>query len=153
MAASERRTLNDIYCTPHKHVCVKPGLAQIMGLAAGFKQFVSARLPTAVLPREPEEVDAVLTDAPCILHSFSSDPREPIPAGHSLFARLKRDAIEGVPVGGTAVVCFDRYSETPVAKHIAHKKRRLATREWTTTEVQVGSSALFDPHARDEHCA
>lgn len=107
-----------------------------MGLAAGFKQFVSARLPASVLPHEPES-HAVLTDAPCVLHSFSCDEQDPIPAGHLLFMRLKREALEGVPRGGTAVVCFDRHKETPVEKHAAHKKRRHAKRQWTCDEVAL----------------
>lgn len=106
-----------------------------MGLAAGFKKFVSATIQSAVLPHEPD-CDVILTDAPCILHSFSTGPGDDIPAGIQLYQRLKRAVLYGSSPQATVVVCFDRQEDTPVEKAAAHKKRRQAKRTWTRKDVE-----------------
>lgn len=104
-----------------------------MGLSANFKKFVQASLPSAVVSEEPS-ADVILLDAPCVMHSFSASEVDPIPGGEQLVRRILRAAVYGC--GDTAVVCFDRHSETPNRKGLAHAKRRQAKRAWTREEVK-----------------
>jgi hypothetical protein len=106
-----------------------------MGLSKDFKKFVKTSMSSVVVAEEPE-ADAVLLDAPCVLHAFSVNESDSTPGALQLLDKVRRAALYGCSAEGTVVVCFDRQAETPVHKGLAHGKRRKAQRVWTRQNVQ-----------------
>lgn len=105
-----------------------------MGLASGFKQYLSEVLPEAVNSTNVVG-DLCILDVLCIIHAFRPSTDGDCPVFEQLVRRIADAAAPACAPNGTLLVCFDRQDATPAQKMGTQAKRHKPSKVWTAEEA------------------